>query len=69
MATIPHRTLEAFTDPVAPDMPGWHAYVQAYMDYNWLQVPWFFAETCFYRRLIAITERRWRKRGRPLTVC
>jgi uncharacterized protein with ATP-grasp and redox domains len=56
IAAIPHRTLEAFTDPGAPDMPGWHDYVRPYLDHNWLQVPWFFAETYFYRRLIAITD-------------
>ena len=56
MAAIPHRTLEAFTDTEAPDMPGWQEYVRPYLDHNWLQVPWFFAETYFYRRLIAITD-------------
>ena len=50
------RTLEGFTDPAAPDMPGWHDYVRPYLDHNWLQVPWFFAETYFYRRLIAMTD-------------
>jgi Damage-control phosphatase ARMT1-like domain len=56
IAAIPHRTLEAFTDPEAPDMPAWQDYVRPYLDHNWLQVPWFFAETYFYRRLIAITD-------------
>jgi hypothetical protein len=56
MAAIPYCTLDAFTDPAAPDMPGWHDYVRPYLDQNWLQVPWFFAETYFYRRLIAITD-------------
>jgi uncharacterized protein with ATP-grasp and redox domains len=56
IAAIPYRTLEAFTDPGAPDMPGWHDYVRPYLDYNWLQVPWFFAETYFYRRIIAMTD-------------
>jgi len=41
IAAIPHRTLEAFTDPAAPDMPGWLDYVRPYLDHNWLQVPWF----------------------------
>jgi hypothetical protein len=31
IAAIPHRTLEAFTDPAAPDMPGWLAYVRPYL--------------------------------------
>jgi uncharacterized protein with ATP-grasp and redox domains len=56
IAAIPHRTLEAFTDPAAPDMPGWLDYVRPYLDHNWLQVPWFFAETYFYRRLVAMTD-------------
>jgi hypothetical protein len=56
IAAIPHRTLEMFTDPAAPDMLGWHDCVRPYLDHNWLQVPWFFAETYFYRRLIAITD-------------
>jgi hypothetical protein len=56
IAAIPQRTLEAFTDPGAPDMPDWHDYVRPYLDHSWLQVPWFFAETYFYRRLIAITD-------------
>jgi len=56
IAAIPHRTLEAFTDPAAPDMPGWLDYVRPYLDHNWLQVPWFLAETYFYRRLVAITD-------------
>jgi hypothetical protein len=30
IAAIPHRTLEAFTDTAAPDMPGWHDYVRLY---------------------------------------
>src|SRR5207244_4816229 len=56
IAAIPHRTLEAFTDPAAPAMPRSHDYVQPYLGHNWLQVPWFFAETYFYRRLIAMTD-------------
>jgi hypothetical protein len=30
--------------------------MRPYLDHNWLQVPWFFAETYFYRRLVAITD-------------
>jgi len=56
IAAIPHRTLEAFTDPTAPDMPAWHDYVRPYLDHNWLHVRWFLAETYFYRRLVAITD-------------
>jgi hypothetical protein len=56
IASIPHCTLAAFTDPAAPYMPGWHDYVRPYLDHTWLEVPWFFAETYFYRRLVAMTD-------------
>ena len=56
IAAIPHRTLEAFTDPAAPDMPGWLDYVRPYLDQNWLQVPWFVAETYFYERSVQRLE-------------
>src|SRR5438067_13728544 len=56
IAAIPHRTLEAFTDPPAPDMPGSIDYARSYLDHNWMQLPCFLAETYFYRRLIAMTH-------------
>src|SRR6516165_8720993 len=31
IAAIPHPTLEACTDPAAPDMPGWLDYVRLYL--------------------------------------
>lgn len=56
ITTIPHGLIQPFPDTDAPDMPGWQQYVAPYVDHNWLQVPWFFAETYFYRRLIAIVD-------------
>jgi uncharacterized protein with ATP-grasp and redox domains len=56
MATIPHGLIQPFPETNAPDMPGWQHHVTPYLDHNWLQVPWFFAETYFYRYLIAIVD-------------
>ncbi len=36
----------------APDTGAWARYVRPYAGLNWLQAPWFFAETYFYRRIL-----------------
>ncbi len=42
-------------EPNAPDAGDWFGYVEPYEGMSWLDVPWFFAETYFYRRLLAAT--------------
>jgi len=37
---------------VAPDVAFWDAEWKTYQGRTWLQVPWYFAETYFYRRLL-----------------
>jgi hypothetical protein len=34
---------------------SWAAYVAPHLHKNWLEVPWFFAETYFYRRILEAT--------------
>ena len=46
--------------PMAPirlltDTRDWNLYIEPYVKQNWLQVPWFFAETYFYRRILEAT--------------
>ncbi len=59
--------LEAFRDeiahhPIAPlheDAPGvdfWNAHQAQHAGKTWLDVPWYFAETYFYRRLLEATR-------------
>ena len=36
----------------APDAAFWNAHQAQYADKTWLEVPWYFAETYFYRRLL-----------------
>jgi uncharacterized protein with ATP-grasp and redox domains len=43
-------------DPEAPDAEDWRRYVQPYLGWNWLDVPWFFAEFYFYRRILEATR-------------
>ncbi|MBN2389648.1 MAG: protein-glutamate O-methyltransferase family protein [Anaerolineae bacterium] len=40
----------------APDVAFWNAHQAQYADRTWLEVPWYFAETFFYRRLLEATR-------------
>jgi len=57
------ENLEAFKDEIAsqpmrplsenaPDVPFWNAELATYSGKTWLDAPWYFAETTFYRRLL-----------------
>lgn len=35
-----------------PDVVVWNSELEKYQDKTWLEIPWFFAETFFYRRLL-----------------
>ena len=50
---MPGGRIEPIEDPGAPDVAAWNQWVEPHRDETWLQVPWFFAETYFYRRVIA----------------
>jgi hypothetical protein len=36
----------------APDVAFWNRELAAYQGRTWLEVPWYFAEAYFYRRLL-----------------
>jgi hypothetical protein len=48
----PLRPLET----MAPDGPTWQAAWQPYEGRGWLNLPWYFAESFFYRRLVEATH-------------
>lgn len=52
---IPEHQIRLLRDTTAPDTAEWSHYVSPHLDRNWLQVPWFFAETYFYRRILEAT--------------
>lgn len=54
-AEIPHAPIRTFDDPPAPDTSDWNGYIEPRRSQDWLEVPWFFAETYFYRRIVAAT--------------
>lgn len=49
---IPEEPVRRLEDPGSPDLAEWQEHVQPYLGQSWLQVPWFFAEEYFYRRLL-----------------
>lgn len=52
---IPEGSVRLLRDTTAPDTAAWSNYVAPHLGHNWLQVPWFFAETYFYRRILEAT--------------
>ena len=55
VAELPQGFIRPLTDTDAPDAADWQRYVTPYAGQDWLQVPWFFAETYFYRRILEAT--------------
>ncbi|NTU81322.1 MAG: protein-glutamate O-methyltransferase family protein, partial [Chloroflexales bacterium] len=54
-AEIPATPVRPLNDPGAPDLALWEGYIAPYAGQSWLEAPWFFAETYFYRRVLEAT--------------
>ena len=52
---MPDAVVRDLRDREAPDWSAWRNYLAPYAHKNWLDVPWFFAETYFYRRVLEAT--------------
>ncbi len=52
---IPSAPIRPLTDLSAPDTAAWARYIFPYSGLNWLDVPWYFAEGYFYRRILEAT--------------
>ena len=55
IAELPFGRVRPLEDAAAPDASDWDGYVRPYLGQNWLQVPWFFAESYYYRRILEAT--------------
>ncbi len=55
IADIPAAPVRPLTDTAAPDAADWARYIFPHSGLNWLDVPWYFAEAYFYRRIIEAT--------------
>lgn len=52
---MPATPVRRLRDAGAPDLGLWDAYTAPYLGQSWLESPWFFAETYFYRRVLEAT--------------
>lgn len=55
IAEIPNGKIRDLQDTEAPDSADWNTYIAPYKGKNWLEVPWYFAEAYFYRRILEAT--------------
>ena len=49
---MPAETVRPLLDRNAPDTELWEGYIPSYLGKSWLELPWFFAEMYFYRRML-----------------
>jgi uncharacterized protein with ATP-grasp and redox domains len=53
---IPHQPIRQLKDHHAPDWDDWSSYIGPRDGKDWLEVPWFFGEHYFYRRIIEAVD-------------
>ncbi|MFO7661623.1 MAG: damage-control phosphatase ARMT1 family protein [Chloroflexota bacterium] len=52
---MPSGHIRPLNDNSAPDSEQWSTWLQPYIGQNWLDVPWFWAEMYFFRRILEAT--------------
>jgi uncharacterized protein with ATP-grasp and redox domains len=55
ISELPDGLVRLLLDRHAPDSQCWDAYLEPELGKNWLLIPWFTAETYFYRRILEAT--------------
>jgi hypothetical protein len=55
-AGLPDGLIEPLGDDGGPDVEDWVKYVEPYVGQRWLDLPWYFAEAYFYRRVLEATR-------------
>jgi hypothetical protein len=55
-AELPRGYLRNLSHPQGLDFPAWQKYLAEFIGQRWLDVPWFFCETYFYRLILDITN-------------
>ncbi|MBD2295660.1 protein-glutamate O-methyltransferase family protein [Anabaena sphaerica FACHB-251] len=53
---LPSGYLQPLTNDSGVDFNDWEKYLEPYKNQRWVDVPWFFAETYFYRLILNITN-------------
>lgn len=52
---LPNKTVSLLTDE-GQDVANWDRYLQPFIGKRWIDMPWFFAEAYFYRRILEATH-------------
>jgi hypothetical protein len=52
---LAHGRVRPLEDDGGPDLADWAEYVAPYLGQRWLDLPWYFAEAYFYRRILEAT--------------
>jgi hypothetical protein len=52
---MPAGSIRPLKDNSAPDSEQWAVWLQPFIGQNWLDVPWFWAEMYFFRRILEAT--------------
>jgi Damage-control phosphatase ARMT1-like domain len=47
--------IQPLVDDTGADIADWNNYLQSYLGQRWIDIPWFFVETYFYRLILNIT--------------
>ncbi|MCJ7626205.1 MAG: damage-control phosphatase ARMT1 family protein [Anaerolineaceae bacterium] len=53
---IPYGLIRPLNDSQYAGKDNWDEYITSYQGMNWLDIPWFFAELYFYRRVLEATK-------------
>ena len=54
-STLPSGYILPLVDDTGADFRNWNEYLQSFLGQRWVDTPWFFAETYFYRLILNIT--------------
>ncbi|BAZ12175.1 hypothetical protein NIES4071_40030 [Calothrix sp. NIES-4071] len=52
---LPTGYIQPLVDDTGADIAEWNKYLQPYLGQRWVDIPWFFVETYFYRLILNIT--------------
>lgn len=55
-AELPEGKVRSLRDTNAPDIESWERYLMPYLGCRWLEIPWYFGEAYFYRRILEATR-------------
>ena len=53
---LPSGIVRSLKDDQGPDLTAWDQYLVPFAGKRWLDIPWFFAETYFFRRVLEATH-------------